>query len=222
MLTVQLPGHRPVIEPPETAHHTEHHKSGVRWFDVVMAIGVLSLSAGSLYVALHTGHTMEKLVAQNERLVHAQSTPVLQYEHGNVNDAREPSLDFEITNVGSGPARVVWVKLKHDGREFANWDEFTRSLDTGGGDQVEFTTSFIAQTTLSAGETRLVMSWRYPETEGAQAQWRRLNEVRFEATVEGCYCSVFDQCWTSNMQADIPQEVTSCEAPTPVTKDEAH
>jgi hypothetical protein len=213
---------RPVIEPPETAHHAEHHKSGIRWFDVVMALGVLCLSAGSLYVAFHTGHTMEKLVAQNERLVQAQSMPMLQYQHGNLNDAGERSLDFTITNVGSGTARVVWVKLKSDGREFTDWQTFTRSLDTGGGDQIDLVTSFIAQTTLSAGEERRVFSWAYPEGEGAQSQWRRLDSARFEATVEGCYCSVFDQCWTSNMTADIPQEVTSCEAPTPVAPSEAH
>lgn len=213
---------RPVIEPPETTHHAEHHKSGIRWFDVVMALGVLCLSAGSLYVAFHTGHTMEKLVAQNERLVQAQSMPMLQYQHGNVNDASERSLDFTITNVGSGPARIVWVKLKSDGREFTDWQAFVNSLDTGTGDQITLLTTFIAQTTLSAGEERMVLSWAYPEGEGAQSQWRRLDSARFEATAEGCYCSVFDQCWTSNMTADIPQEVTSCEAPTPVARSEAH
>lgn len=187
-----------------------------------MALGVLCLSAGSLYVAFHTGHTMEKLVAQNERLVQAQSMPMLQYQHGNVNDAGERSLDFTITNVGSGPARVVWVKLKSDGREFPEWQTFVNSLDTGAGDQIRLLTNFIAQTTLSAGEERMVLSWAYPEGEGAQSQWRRLDSARFEATVEGCYCSVFDQCWTSNMTADIPQEVTSCEAPTPVARSEAH
>lgn len=211
-----------MIEPPESAHHSEHRKSGIRWFDIAMTIGVLSLSAGSLYVALHTGHTMEKLVAQNERLVQAQSMPVLEYTHGNVNDAGERSLDFTITNVGSGPARVVWVKLKAGGREFPDWGAFLSSLDTGAGDQIQIVTSLIAQTRLSAGEERRVLSWAFPEGEGAQAQWDRLNRARFETTVEGCYCSVFDQCWTSNMQADIPKEVTSCEAPTPVAKDEAH
>jgi hypothetical protein len=202
-----------MIEPPEAPHDAGHKPSGIRWFDVLMAVGVLLLSAGSLYVALHTGHTMEKLVEQNARLVQAQSTPVLQYEHGNLTDEGERALYFDVMNVGTGPARVVWIKLMHEGRTFRDWRDLVQSLDTSGGDEIVLATAFIAQTMLSAGEERRVLRWTLPETPGAFAQWERLNQVRFDTTVEACYCSVFEQCWVSNLQADIPREVVSCENP---------
>lgn len=205
-----------MIEPPETGHHAEHRKSSVRWFDVTMAVGVLLVSAGSLYVALHTGHTMEKLVEQNERLVHAQSTPVLRFGHGNVNDEGQPSLDFEVSNVGSGVARILTMSIRHQGRTFATVADFNQSLDVGGGETLFTTTSEIARTTLPPGETVSAFKWPRPDTPAALAQWRRLDEARFEATATVCYCSVFEECWVSNMKADIPREVESCERPVPV------
>ncbi len=66
-----------MIEASETAHNAHAHSKNKGWFDIVMAIAILLVSAGSLYVALHTGHTMEALVKENKKLVRAQSTPIL-------------------------------------------------------------------------------------------------------------------------------------------------
>ena len=56
-----------MIEPPEAPHHVvEHHGKAGKWFDIAMAMAVLIVSFGSLYVSLHTGHTMESLVEQNQ------------------------------------------------------------------------------------------------------------------------------------------------------------
>ena len=56
-----------MIEAPETLH--VHHQPSHRWFDIAIAVAVVAVSVGSLYVSLHTGETMEKLVEQNSRLV---------------------------------------------------------------------------------------------------------------------------------------------------------
>lgn len=202
-----------MIEPPETVHHAGHHKSSMRWFDLMMAIGVLLVSAGSLYVAFHTGHTMEKLVKQNERLVHAQSTPVLRFSHGNLNDRGESALDFEVTNVGSGVARIISMSVIYERQSFPTVLDFARSLGNGGGDRFFWTTADIAQTTMPPGEVRAALSWKRPETPGARAQWERLDQARFQARASACYCSVFDECWVSNMEADIPRPVAACVAP---------
>jgi hypothetical protein len=46
-----------MIEAPETPHR--HHASQ-RWFDIAIAVAVVLVSLGSLYVSLHTGKTMEQ------------------------------------------------------------------------------------------------------------------------------------------------------------------
>ncbi len=199
-----------MIEAPESAHHAQHHSSGNPWLDRVLGIAVLLVSAGSLYVALHTGHVMEELVHQNERLVRAQSTPILQYDHGNISDSGMPQLDFTVRNVGTGPARVMWTEISYGGKYYRRWDDFVRSQGKG---MATFTTAPINGSVLSVGEERHLLTWKKPGNGDGLSRWALVDRLRFEAKTRACYCSVFDQCWISNMQADLPQEVGRCDAP---------
>jgi hypothetical protein len=208
-----------MIEAPEVphTHHGQGHDHGGgggsgRWFDIAMAVAVLLVSAGSLYVALHTGHTMEALVHANERLVRAQSTPVLQYDHGNISDDGKPALDFSITNVGTGPARIVWFRITHGGKTFTNVGSWVRSTGTS---SIGFTSATINRMVLAPNAERVMLTWQRPTDAPGLARWKVINKTRFDAKVEACYCSVFDQCWQSNLEADIPREVKSCEASAP-------
>jgi hypothetical protein len=204
-----------MIEPPEVPH-TGHHKTHINWFDVAMAVGVLTVSLGSLFVALHTGHTMERLVEQNERLVHAQSTPILQFSTGNAIDGR-PVLEGELTNVGSGAARVVWIRFAHDGRQFVDWGWLIQRLN-GDTPRTPVTTSVIEHTILSAGETRTVFQWPRSDDPGERRAWEALNQARWKVTPKACFCSLFDECWTSELGGDLPVRVESCEAPRPLVR----
>lgn len=203
-----------MIEPPETAHHAERHKSHIPWFDICMAVAVLVVSLGSLYVALHTGHTMEALVQQNQRLVRAQSTPILQYSHGNNIDG-ERALYFQIKNVGTGPGRIAWARITHAGKTYDTWRDFAFA-SVEGLTFLPFDTAPIAPTVLSAGEERMFMRWAKDDNALSSRAWDRVERSRFEAQAEACYCSVFDECWISNMNADVPRPVESCENPRPV------
>lgn len=102
-----------MIETPEAPHAHKH--SGIKWLDVAMAISVLVVSVGSLLVALHTSHAMQDLVEQNARLVRSNSTPVLQFGTGNV-DGDGEAIYFDVTNSGTGPARIVWFELRENGQ----------------------------------------------------------------------------------------------------------
>src|SRR6185369_16176359 len=95
-----------MIEAPETPHvHHAAHGDRQRWFDISIAVAVVLVSLGSLYVSLHTGRTMEKLVDQNARLVKANSVPLLQFDHGNVNDQGKSEIYLAVRNARTGPAR---------------------------------------------------------------------------------------------------------------------
>ena len=59
-----------MIDDPE-GPHPHHGSSGIKWLDLALAIAVLLLSAASLWTAHGTGQTMERLVAENSRLVRA-------------------------------------------------------------------------------------------------------------------------------------------------------
>ncbi|GBF58405.1 hypothetical protein PbB2_02087 [Candidatus Phycosocius bacilliformis] len=202
-----------MIEAPETAHNAHAHGTGHRWFDIVMAVAILLVSAGSLFVSLHTGQTMEALVKENERLVRAQSTPILQFDSGNVTDSGERALEFTITNVGTGPARVMWTKLESGGKTYGELSEFVNDTGTG---QITYTTTPINQSVLSQGEVRRILKWSYPASKDGQKRWETIDRIRFDARVQACYCSVFNECWLSNMAADLPQPVKNCAKAEPV------
>lgn len=201
-----------MIEPPEAPHHVvEHHRTAIPWFDVAMGVAVLVVSFGSLYVSLHTGHTMEALVEQNQRLVRAQSTPILQYTHGNNLDD-QPVLHFEVRNVGTGPARIAWARLEQGGQTYPTWSAFAlKALPQAGG--LPLQNAPLAPAVLSAGEERPIMRW---PREGDAAQlraWDTVERSRFDVVATACYCSVFDECWTSHMNGEVPQQVESCDNP---------
>lgn len=91
----------PVIEEGE-APHAHHGQTGIKCLDLSLAVAVLVQSGASLLTAQHTGHTMERLVAENSRLVRAQATPMLQFFTGNVGDAGR-AISLSVANVGPAP-----------------------------------------------------------------------------------------------------------------------
>jgi hypothetical protein len=46
--------------------------------------------------------------------------------------------------------------------------------------------------------------------EGQEALWDTFNTLRFELRFHACYCSVFDECWVSDLTTVSPQPVEHC------------
>jgi hypothetical protein len=49
----------------ESHHHHHPHKTGVRWLDLGLGLSAGIVSLVSLWLGLHSAHSMEKLVASN-------------------------------------------------------------------------------------------------------------------------------------------------------------
>jgi hypothetical protein len=197
-----------MIEAPEPPH-ADH--SGHRWFDFAIAIAVVLVSLGSLYVSLHTGHTMEQLVEQNARLVRANSVPLLQFDTGNVDDTGAPVIYLEVRNVGTGPARIVWFEMQQDGKFIRSYQDLLPKGVNLSRPDAGIITSTIAPSMMPVGERRRLLSWPRP-TDGVEtAAWNHVNRIRNDVTVEACYCSLFDECWLTTATADVPRPIVSCE-----------
>ena len=200
-----------MIDEPE-APHVHHGKSGIAWLDLSLAISVIVLSGASLLTAQHTGHTMEKLVEENSRLVRANATPVLQFLTGNVGDGGR-ELSLTVANFGTGTARVIWFEIARDGRVRRDANDLIDYMPKPS-EQDYVPTRPVGGTYFPADESRQFLGWKYPNSSISRAKWEAFDRDRQQGklTTSACFCSVLGECWTSKLQSDTPMSVKSCDA----------
>ena len=118
---------------------------------------------------------------------------------------------FQVANVGSGTARVIWFQLTLDGKPMS---EIRQLIDYAPKpeEQDYITTDPVAGTYLPAGDNRQIVRWPYPKSSISQAKWQELDRNRKRLKPSACFCSVLDECWTSHLGADLPVPVKSCDA----------
>ena len=184
-----------------------------RWFHVAVAASMVISAVSALVATLHTGRTMTALVEQNARLVRAGSTPVLEFGHGNMLGDGTRGLDFEFRNVGSGMARVVWFELSVDGKVVPNMNAAISAVAPELKESPGFSSGPVARRVFAPGSEQTFFKWRQPDASVPlqQQAWRALDQARFKRiTVQACYCSVFQECWISKFDGELPTPVAQC------------
>ena len=191
--------------------HAHAHKTGHRWVDMVIALSAITISVISLFVAIAHGRTEEKLVAAN-------SWPFLVYkssQNGLVQGSRTVALSLE--NSGVGPARLQSVKVSLDGRPVRSFDELMARCCGMAASPPLRQVALGLQTrndvvgVLPARESVTFLAWR----EGGPQPpiWDRLDAARHRLTFKACYCSVLDDCWTSDLTPTAkPRPTAQCQA----------
>ena len=199
-----------MVEAPEAPHH-HHAKTGLPWFDLIVPIAVLCISVASLLTSLQSEKSMHALVEQNTRLVSAQSTPLLMLDTSNLDNGK-PVISMTISNVGTGPARIASFRvLDAQGNDYSNGAFYERvaKLDS----HAPFLSQAISATLMRSGDERWVFKWPKPADDSpALAEWTELNSTRFHLHASACYCSIFDECRTTEFGNSHPMSVASCEA----------
>jgi hypothetical protein len=64
---------------------------------------------------------------------------------------------------------------------------------------------------LRAGENRRVLS--LPRSGPADAVAQAFTDAQRDLTMRVCYCSVFDECWSSDLRTLHPESVAQCPTP---------
>ena len=95
----------------------------MRWLDIMLGVSAAIVSLVSLWLGLHSAHSMEKLVAANSypyielmRSIYA-STPGANGEHG------RKAVEYQLVNNGVGPARIEWVEMRFKDKPVVDLDE---------------------------------------------------------------------------------------------------
>lgn len=185
----------------------EPRKVGHRYVDWIVAGTAILISLLSLAIAMKHGMIMERLVAAN-------SWPLLQYQTGNANEAGEHRINLSVENAGVGPAIVKHFSLLYNGRRYANANDFLLACCTSDGTLPDGTNSsveFVEGSVIKAGQLMDYLGFQL--TPVTKEVWQRLDRERFKVSFDSCYCSVFGECWRSDLTSVEPRQVEVCPAP---------
>jgi hypothetical protein len=200
---------------PELETQAEIRKTGHQWIDLVVAGCALVVSVTSLFVAVHHGHTMERMAEANARLVAANSWPLLQEYSSNVGmNNVEPVESVNVINAGVGPAKVETLEVFWKGQPIHSARELVQTCCMGQQDPAligQLRQSSLRGMVLRAGEVRRLLE--LPETDATRTVVGRLSQSLKDLTMRACYCSVFDECWVTNLHELHPKAVKVCPVP---------
>jgi hypothetical protein len=194
------------VEPPEP-HKTGHHE-----IDLIIGGSALFLSLVSLAIAVLHGHTMEKMANANAQLVQANSWPFLQVTTSNTRDNGEKLIALTVKNAGVGPAKIYSSELRYKGAIIHDWGKFLDDCcNVSGASKLSYSSSSDANLgVVRAGEAVNILL--VPGSDENRNAWNKLNVARHDVSYKICYCSVFDECWTTNGQTLSPSPVKTCAA----------
>lgn len=180
--------------------------------ELAVALAALVTSVTSIWLSLSQGDEMA-------RLVQAQSWPYLEYESSNTGDNGAPVIDILIRNAGVGPAKVESFSISYDGKPARGWTSLIAlccvppetprdQLDMPTLTDHKMISSKLITRVLRASDSAILL--HLPKTDANAPLWTRLDDARFKLQLSICYCSVFDECWVSDMRTTTQQRVKTC------------
>ena len=108
-----------------------------------------------------------------------------------------------VSNEGVGPARIRSFGVLVDGKPVPTWNAAVRAL-TGEGEPALVYTSLGRGSVLPPAGRAVVLT--LPPGARALSFFQASNRLRTVA----CYCSVYDECWTSDSDSPEPRPVEAC------------
>jgi hypothetical protein len=189
-------------------------RAGLAWFDLAVALTAIVLSLVSLTVAIGNARTQERMVA-------AATWPLLQFSTSNVGPDGEPLLVLEVVNAGMGPALLKDVRINYRGRPTKNLRELLAAccfssdqawLEARAKDPtVTVVTSTLSESVIRPGERlRFIV---FARKEAVAKIWEGLESARNDLQFDACYCSVFEECWRSDLRRTDLRPVDQCPQP---------
>jgi len=207
------------LEGPEVHQtHGRHRGGGLpQWLELTIAGTALVTSICSIIIAIHHGHTMEKLVQAN-------SIPYLIGGFSTVTTEGDEVLSLDFLNRGVGPAHERSLRVTVDGQYARSFNELiAKSLPPDqAAEVVKAKADRIIRVLQNNVRTRFVgagqpqMVFRIAKTPENQRLWDLLDKAQDKWDIEYCYCSVFDDCWEVKGKFSEPQPADEC------TRDEPH
>jgi hypothetical protein len=192
------------MESPEV-DHLHHPHTGHQWVDLLLGISAVSISFISLFLAIHNGKAME-------RLVEANSWPYVQITFSTLNADGTPHIHLDVANKGVGPARIEFLEVTYNGHPVSSPRAMLNAMlnRTTVPPLPRIQTSDVLNSVLAAREQMSFVDFKIEEfsIEDYDAIRVGVQKLNFR----GCYCSVFDECWMTDTSKTRPAKVKECPA----------
>lgn len=180
---------------PEQPHHHGHHKTGLNWLDLAIALSAILISLTSLIITIVHSRALERMADANTKLVQANSWPFVSYYTGDDKD----SVYAGFVNEGVGPAKIETVELKWKGVAYRNAFDFLAACCGYKYDLHRDDYDIGSVQVLRAGDHKVLFGlMKSPDNQDARD---RLDKARIspDMSLSVCYCSVFDECWKTDV-----------------------
>jgi hypothetical protein len=205
------------MDAPEVEAHA-HHRTGINWLDASLALSAFAMSIISLFVAIHHGHTMKEMADANAKMVQASVWPFVEYTSGNDGPDGQLFIAMNLVNQGVGPARIRKFQILYQGKRMKSTSELLNACCITGPKDGEALRDFKSGPLSSQAEGRIlpargeVLFLGMRRTKKNAAVWDRLNSERFKMRPQVCFCSVFNECWTTSQSGQDAAPVQACPA----------
>jgi len=197
------------IEQPHLAHeHLMHQHPTRHWTDYAIPVSALFVSLISILIAWQHGEVMQQLVAQNAKLVRANSMPYLELGNSNVDPNGEPHMYLSVVNRGVGPAQIRTVQIYYNGQPVGTLRQLIKACCYS-------PKATVFDSTLQGRMLQAGQEVRYIDIR-VRPQSKPLADALFKAYVEQrmttnlCYCSLFDECWKVSSASLSATPVREC------------
>ncbi len=201
----------PAVEAPADARRPGPERTR-DWFGMIVSIAALITSFVSIVLAVQNSDSMN-------RLVQANSWPYLQLMTSNVADDGSRSISVQVRNTGIGPLRIETFVVTANGRDVGDVVELVKACCLAKETEIISAEDFAVKVggILTNNPTGMVLGpgdevtvFALPRQDAVDAVWRTLDKARFKNRYRACYCSVFDECWTSDFKSSARTPVKSC------------
>lgn len=197
----------------ESHHHHHPHGTGLRWLDISLGVAAGIVSLVSLWLGLHSAHSMEKLVAANSYPYLEIMRNMSSIDKDPATGKSNPRVEYLLVNSGIGPARIEWVQLSYKDKAVANLTELLAACCTVDGktDVAMNRRGNVVGSLVRPGD--MLSMFAADARAGDNPVFDALHRSMKDISLTACYCSVFDECYLRIRDGVKPKPVKQCTSP---------
>jgi len=161
--------------------------------DTWISLSAVIVSVCALFVAVNQG-----VVSRNHHKLSVKPHLIVFYsEH------EEDGIGWSIRNSGLGPAQLRSIKKSIGDTEYSGWNEILKKHGIVG--EYHYTNPSY-NWIYKDGDENPLLRLPWGSTEGEQLR----KNLRDTLKIEVCYCSFYEDCWTTSNINKVPQSISSC------------